>query len=171
VNFLAQLPDVPWNTTGGWMLGLIGVLGATSLVFAVAIQAKKLFGKEPPISEELRRLGEACAARYAQSEASLQSHAVADDKIHAELFGRVNAAERGVEDRLSARLDKIERDSIESRRPMHRDIDAIRADVAGVKATLAANSEQLKALSQQQSDMPAQIVSLLNNTGAIQHKK
>lgn len=53
VIMFAQGPAVPWNETQHWLLGLIGFLGVLALVSVVAVNARKLFGKHPPIHEEL----------------------------------------------------------------------------------------------------------------------
>ncbi len=49
------MPDVPMKVTGAWMLGLLGLLGIVYVVLGVVIQWKKLFGRTPPINEELER--------------------------------------------------------------------------------------------------------------------
>lgn len=52
----AQIAPVPWPLTGHWFVGLIGVLGVVYLVLGVAQQCRRLFGKHPPIGEELTRV-------------------------------------------------------------------------------------------------------------------
>jgi hypothetical protein len=51
-------PDlaVNWSTTVKVALGLIGILTVAFLVFGVALQWKKLFGRRPPIKDELDKL-------------------------------------------------------------------------------------------------------------------
>ena len=51
----------------------------------------------------------------------------------AELFARIGGAERGLESRLTARIDKFETESKESRLLMHQEISAIGNDVAALK--------------------------------------
>jgi hypothetical protein len=53
--------------------------------------------------------------------------------VHNQLFARIGGAERGLESRLAARMDKFETESLESRRLMHQDISAIGNDVAALK--------------------------------------
>lgn len=56
-SILAQTtPDTPWNTIISVMIGLVGLLTIAWLVFGVAIQWKKLFGKHPPVYQELREI-------------------------------------------------------------------------------------------------------------------
>lgn len=52
---LAQLdPGVNWTPTMHALVGLVGVLAVIWLILSVAIASRKLFGKHPPIHEELR---------------------------------------------------------------------------------------------------------------------
>jgi hypothetical protein len=53
---IAQLSSVPWPLAGNWFLGLVGVLGVAWLVLGVAHQSRRLFGKHPPLGEELARI-------------------------------------------------------------------------------------------------------------------
>jgi hypothetical protein len=50
---LAQGPQVPWAKTEHWLFGLIGFMGIIALVSVIAVNARKMFGKHPPIHEEL----------------------------------------------------------------------------------------------------------------------
>jgi hypothetical protein len=56
-----------------------------------------------------------------------------DAAVHNQLFARIGGAERGLESRLAARMDRFETESKESRRLMHQDISAIGNDVAALK--------------------------------------
>ena len=53
---LAEGVEVPWEVTVRWIWGALGALGVVSLVFTVAIQARKLFGRTPPLGDELKSL-------------------------------------------------------------------------------------------------------------------
>ena len=53
---IAQIPEIPWNVTFFVLLGLIGILAVVALVFTVLLQGKKLFGKNPPVHEEIRAI-------------------------------------------------------------------------------------------------------------------
>ena len=83
-------------------------------------------------------------AIHAEVAAKLREHVQDDNAIHAEVFTKLGLVERGVEDRLTGRLDKLETDSKASRRDMHKDIESIKAEVTGVKTASAMTSEYLK---------------------------
>lgn len=57
LTFFAQLsgPAVPWSETSKWLFGLLGALGVVWLIFSVVIQARKLFGRVPPMQDELEQ--------------------------------------------------------------------------------------------------------------------
>jgi uncharacterized protein (DUF342 family) len=48
--------NIQWPATIQFIIGLVGVLSIISLVFGVAIQARKLFGRNPPINDDLKSL-------------------------------------------------------------------------------------------------------------------
>src|SRR4051812_23408934 len=48
--------NVPWTTTTSWLLGALGALGAAFLLFGVINQARKLFGRRPPLDDQLSHL-------------------------------------------------------------------------------------------------------------------
>jgi hypothetical protein len=48
--------NIPWPITANWLLGLTGALGMTYLGLEVTARCRKLFGKQPPVSEEIARL-------------------------------------------------------------------------------------------------------------------
>ena len=56
------------------------------------------------------------------------------------LHGRVSSTERGIEDRVTARFDKFETMSLESRRVMHREIETIGKEVAALKSASEINA-------------------------------
>jgi hypothetical protein len=60
-------------------------------------------------------------------------HITEEATVHSQLFARIGGAERGIEGRLIARLDKAELDARELRRLVHQEISAIGNDVAGLK--------------------------------------
>jgi hypothetical protein len=47
-------PAVSWTPTVQALVGLVGVLAIVWLILSVAIASRKLFGKHPPVHEELR---------------------------------------------------------------------------------------------------------------------
>jgi hypothetical protein len=46
---------IPWSTTGGFVLGALGLLGAVLLVFKVVLSARELFGRKPSLGAELEK--------------------------------------------------------------------------------------------------------------------
>jgi len=65
---LAQLqPDLNWPETLKALVGIVGILSIIYLVFSVAIAWKKLFGRRPPIAEELDRLEKKLHAEIVES--------------------------------------------------------------------------------------------------------
>jgi hypothetical protein len=66
---------------------------------------------------------------------------VAENKqTHDQLFAKIGFAERGLEHRMIARLEKVETESISSRRLMHADLGKVSADVSGLKSALEGNT-------------------------------
>jgi hypothetical protein len=53
--------------------------------------------------------------------------------VHEQLFAKVGGVERGVESRLTAKLDKAETEAVASRRAMHQEMTGISNDVAALK--------------------------------------
>jgi hypothetical protein len=56
IVFADITPQVPFNITGSWLLGLIGCLSIIYLILGVWSSARKLFGRRPPIDEDIARL-------------------------------------------------------------------------------------------------------------------
>lgn len=53
---IAEIPPVEWSTTGNVMLGIIGILGVCVLILSFVEKWKKVFGKHPPLHEEIEKL-------------------------------------------------------------------------------------------------------------------
>jgi len=66
-----SVPEIPWSTTGGFMLGLIGVLGVAWLVLQVIIGGRKLFGHKPPIDDQLAILEKRLQIEFRSGDESL----------------------------------------------------------------------------------------------------
>ena len=83
---LAQLqPELDWSSALKTLVGIVGLLMVVWLVFSVAIAWKKLFGRRPPIGDELDKLEARVRSEimdtYSRAfknaeEAKLASHAV-----------------------------------------------------------------------------------------------
>lgn len=114
------LSEISSSELGTWLYAAVTVaqLGATITVL-VTINSKQKrevsFAGEPVDRKEFDR------------------HVTEDLATHSQLFARIGGAERGVELRLMARLDKAESDARELRRLVHQEISAIGNDVAGLK--------------------------------------
>jgi hypothetical protein len=65
-------PDVPWSVTQQWLYGLLGLLGVIWLVLAVVIQFRKLFGRTPPLTDELDKRDKAIRAMIFAAEKHLK---------------------------------------------------------------------------------------------------
>lgn len=48
--------DIQWPQTTQTLVGIVGLLAIISLVFSVVIKSKKLFGRNPPIGDDLKSL-------------------------------------------------------------------------------------------------------------------
>jgi hypothetical protein len=67
-------------------------------------------------------------------------HCQENKAAHDQLFAKIGGVERGVEARMTARIEKAEAESLSSRRLMHADMSKLSADVAGIKAGLEGNT-------------------------------
>jgi hypothetical protein len=73
-------------------------------------------------------------------EKDFDKHVEEDTKAHEQLFAKIGGVERGVEQRMTARLDKSEAEAIESRRLMHAELATVSKEVAGLKSALEGNT-------------------------------
>jgi hypothetical protein len=67
-------------------------------------------------------------------------HVAENKQAHEQLHAKIGGAERGLEQRMTARLEKCEAEAIASRRLMHADLGKVSADVAGLKSALEGNT-------------------------------
>jgi len=100
---IAQLSPIEWNTTGNFVLGLIGVLGVVLIVMQIAVAGRKLFGKHPPIHEELRAVrnefqsADAALARAIREEREKRELAFSDLAIErARTLGQLHKKMNGI---------------------------------------------------------------------------
>jgi len=110
-----QTPPIPWPLTGNWVLGLIGVLAAVYLVLGVAGQCQKLFGKNPPLSDELLRIDR-------QARADLAQTAQDCERRHSTLRHE-----------MDERLREIAVERTRNLGELHEKINAVAADVAFIR--------------------------------------
>lgn len=50
--------QIEWPATIQLLMGIVGLLSIVALIFTVALQARKLFGKHPPLHEEMKSVRE-----------------------------------------------------------------------------------------------------------------
>jgi hypothetical protein len=67
-------------------------------------------------------------------------HVAENRQAHEQLYAKIGGAERGLEQRMTARLEKCESEAIASRRLMHADLSKVSTDVAGLKSALEGNT-------------------------------
>ena len=66
---------------------------------------------------------------------------VAENKqAHEQLFAKIGGVERGLEQRMTARLDRSEAEALAMHRQMHGDLSKVSSDVAGLKSALEGNT-------------------------------
>ena len=122
----ADIPTVPWTLTGNFTLGLIGVLSVVYLILGVSSQTKKLFAKNPPVSDELSsirvdlvRADERCQNRHNSTVALL-------------------TAERGVTDE---KFRDIANDRQRSLRELHEKINEVGKNVAFIRGIISSKTK------------------------------
>jgi hypothetical protein len=115
-----MLADISNAELGTWVYALATVIQiGSTIAILVTINSKQrrevTFAGEPVERKDFDR------------------HVAENAAVHTQLFARIGGAERGLESRLAARMEKSETESKESRRLMHQDISAIGNDVAALK--------------------------------------
>ncbi len=68
-----------------------------------------------------------------------EKHVAENKQAHEQLHAKIGGAERGLEQRMTARLEKCEAEAIASRRLVHAELGKVSADVAGLKSALEGN--------------------------------
>jgi len=66
-------------------------------------------------------------------------HVAENKQAHEQLFAKIGGAERGLEQRMTARLEKCESEAIASSRLVHAEFSKVGTDVAALKSALEAN--------------------------------
>jgi hypothetical protein len=112
--------DISNADLGAWVYALATIIQiASTIAILVTINSKQ--------KREITFAGEPVERK------EFDKHVLENTAVHNQLFARIGGAERGLESRLAARMDKSEAESQESRRLMHQDITAIGNDVAALK--------------------------------------
>jgi hypothetical protein len=114
------ISDVSNADLGAWVYALATIIQiASTIAILVTINSKQ--------KREVTFAGEPVDRK------DFDKHVAEDAAVHNQLFAKIGGAERGLESRLAARMDKFETESKESRRLMHQNISAIGNDVAALK--------------------------------------
>jgi hypothetical protein len=106
-------------------------LGAWVYALAIIIQIASTLAILITINSRQKR--EVTFAGEPVDRKDFEKHVADNAAVHTQLFAKIGGAERGLESRLVARMEKFETDTKESRRLMHHDISAIGNDVAALK--------------------------------------
>jgi|HubBroStandDraft_1064217.scaffolds.fasta_scaffold525321_2 hypothetical protein len=114
------ISDISNADLGAWVYALATIIQiASTIAILITINSKQkrevTFAWEPVDRKEFDK------------------HVAEDAAVHNQLFAKIGGAERGLESRLAARMDRFETESKESRLLMHQDISAIGNDVAALK--------------------------------------
>jgi hypothetical protein len=114
------ISEISNSDLGAWVYGLATVvqIGSTIAILATMNSKQK---------REIYFAGEPMDRK------DFEKHVTENAHVHTQLFAKIGGAERGLEARLAARMDKFERESEESRRLIHQDINTIGNDVAALK--------------------------------------
>jgi hypothetical protein len=106
-------------------------LGEWVYALAIIIQIASTLAILITINSKQRR--EVSFAGEPVDRKEFDKHVAENAALHAQLFAKIGGAERGLETRLAARMDKLETESKESLHLMYRGISAIGNDVAALK--------------------------------------
>lgn len=155
--------EIPLSDTMKTLIGILGVLTAGLMVMWFAIAWKKLFGRRPPIGEELDKLEKRLRAELVESHArvytaSETAQARADEAVerlaefvpqtafdkfvdenrreHENLFSKIGGVERGSRQHLDAALFEMQRSSEQSREKLHERINDVLSAVSELRGEM-----------------------------------
>jgi hypothetical protein len=114
------ISDISNADLGAWVYALATIFQiASTIAVLITINSKQ--------KREVSFAGEPVDRK------DFDKHVAENALAHSQLFAKIGGAERGLESRLAARMDKFEIDAKESGRLMHQDISAIGNTVAALK--------------------------------------
>lgn len=101
---LAQLePEIHWPATVQTLIGIVGLLAIVWLILSVAIACKKLFGKRPPVHEELARLRE----EFMQGDESLLAAIKIEAAARERAISDINVSRAATLVEINTRIDEL----------------------------------------------------------------
>jgi TolA-binding protein len=113
---LAQ--SIQWPATLQVLVGICGLLTLVALVFTVALQARKLFGRTPPINDELEKRDKALRKMIFASENNLKE--------------RLQETRQRIEN-LEARYEEMQIDRQRKWEELQRDFQEVRETLAFIR--------------------------------------
>lgn len=134
----AALPDPSTASSIGWLVLVVAALCAAVNQVHSLIDRWKAKPGQPP-NEQLQQ-----AHLHLRSE--FDRHVEADSQEHKDIFRKLGGVERGVEERLTRRLEQMAQQDKESRRNMHEEIGQLQKDVSALKATSEITNQTLAIL-------------------------
>ena len=129
---LAQVENIHPTVLQGIIL--FGLAALAALYYIVGLVKES---RAKPTPNELQKES---LERYA-TKAELKDFVSDTNNIHRQIFEKIDALRVAFEIRIDGRLDKIELESRESRRQLHRDVESLCSELAAVKAFGQSNSK------------------------------
>lgn len=118
------ISDISTSELGAWVYGLATVIQiASTAAVLITINSKQ--------RREISFAGETVDRK------EFDRHLADNVSVHNQLFAKIGGVERGLEARLSGRMDRFETESEQFRRLIHQTISAIGNDVAALKTETA----------------------------------
>jgi hypothetical protein len=85
---------IPWPITANWLLGLTGALALSYLALEVTARCRKVFGKNPPISDQITRLASDCERRHeilrGEMDERFREYTIERARSLADLYEKIN---------------------------------------------------------------------------------
>lgn len=124
------LADLPNSELGAWLYAAATVAQlAATITVLITINSKQ--------RREITFAGEAVDKR------EFDRHVAENAVIHHQLFAKIGGAERGLEDRLGRRLEKMEQQSSEGREKMHERINDVIQSIGQLNISISSLETKL----------------------------
>jgi 16S rRNA U516 pseudouridylate synthase RsuA-like enzyme len=93
---------IPWSATTTWLLGALGALTLFWIIISTINQARKLWGRKPPMDEQISALDKSIRREIKAGDEALQDQLdeVVQDRIehHAQIERTIGAISNKIED-------------------------------------------------------------------------